>query len=318
MTPDELTELADGGVEVAEEMTNLQIRQVDPHDISVDEMNERKDEPLATEELERSVAENGVVEPPVCRVRDPDAEVPYAVVQGQRRVSAAQAVQLDEIPVLVGEFDDKEALIRSITENIKAGRKEVTTKSRAAAIWKLWKLEEGEDADAVPNAGKVADMLGVSRTTAKRWIQPLEAEYVDTVIDPRVNTDSDVQLEQISEEIDNVGTTKLQQVRQVVSKADNETAEELVKRIVEEDLSTQDVRDLTDQTGVEDDPFQALEQVKQAREAAEEARGFMLDRVSFGDQTGGAIAQAARASGKNKSEIVKDAVRYYLRDEGYL
>jgi len=70
MTPDDLTELPDGGVEVAEGMTNLQIRQVDPNDIAVDEMNERKDEPLATEDLERSVAENGVVEPPVCRVRD--------------------------------------------------------------------------------------------------------------------------------------------------------------------------------------------------------------------------------------------------------
>jgi ParB family chromosome partitioning protein len=144
MTPDDLTELPDGGVEVAEGMTNLQIRQIDPDDIAVDEMNERKDEPLATEELEKSVAENGVVEPPVCRVRDPDAEVPYAVVQGQRRVSAAQAVQLDEIPVLIGEFEDKRALIRSITENIKAGRKDVTTKSRAAAIWELWKLDCAE------------------------------------------------------------------------------------------------------------------------------------------------------------------------------
>jgi hypothetical protein len=44
----------------------------------------------------------------------------------------------------------------------------------------------------------------------------------------------------------------------------------------------------------------------------------MLDRVSFGDQTGGAISQAARAAGKDKSAVVKDAVRYYLREEGYL
>jgi hypothetical protein len=154
-------------------------------------MNERQDEPLATEELERSVGENGVVEPPVCRVRDEDAEVPYAVVQGQRRVAAAQAVQLDEIPVLVGEFDDKRALIRSITENIKAGRKEVTTKSRAAAIWELWKLDEGEDPDPIPSPSRIASLLGVGNSTASKWIEPLRTEYANTAIDPRVKDSTD-------------------------------------------------------------------------------------------------------------------------------
>jgi len=314
MTPDELTELPDGGVEVAEGMTNLQIRQVDPDDIAVDDMNERKDEPLATEDLEKSVAENGVVEPPVCRVRDPDAEVPYAVVQGQRRVSAAQAVQLDQIPVLVGEFDDKRALIRSITENIKAGRKEVTTKSRAAAIWELWKLDK-DDPDPVPNPAWASDILGVPRDTASKWIEPLRTEYANTVIDPRVTEETDNLVEQVSKSIEEVGGNKLQTIRQVAS---GDTAEELVKKVVEEDFSHRDLREMIKQPGAEEEPFQALEEVKRAKEASEQARGFMLDRMRFGDQTGGAIAQAARASGKNKSEIVKDAVRYYLRDEGYL
>jgi hypothetical protein len=314
MTPDDLTELPDGGVEVAEGMTNLQIRQVDPNDIAVDDMNERKDEPLATEDLEKSVAENGVVEPPVCRVRDPDAEVPYAVVQGQRRVSAAQAVQLDQIPVLIGEFDDKRALIRSITENIKAGRKEVTTKSRAAAIWELWKLDK-DDPDPVPNPAWASDILGVPRDTASKWIEPLRTEYANTVIDPRVSEETDNLVEQVSKSIEEVGGNKLQTIRQVAS---GDTAEELVKKVVEEDFSHRDLREMIKQPGAEEEPFQALEEVKRAKEASEQARGFMLDRMRFGDQTGGAIAQAARASGKNKSEIVKDAVRYYLRDEGYL
>jgi ParB/RepB/Spo0J family partition protein len=315
MTPDKLTELPDGGVEVAEGMTNLQIRQVDPNDIAVDEMNERKDEPLATEDLEKSVAENGVVEPPVCRVRDADAEVPYAVVQGQRRVTAAQAVQLDEIPVLVGEFDDKRALIRSITENIKAGRKDVTTKSRAAAIWELWKLDKGEDCKPIPSPKRISELLGVNTNTASNWIEPLRLEYANTAIDPRVREETDNRLEDLSVSLEDVSVDKLTEIRSIAS---DETAEELVRRVEEEDLSVTDVREMVQLEDAGENPFKALEQVKQAREAAEEARGFMLDRVSFGDQTGGAIAQAARASGKNKSEIVKDAVRYYLRDEGYL
>lgn len=315
MTNNDLTALPDGGVEVAEGMTNLQIRQIDPDKIAVDQMNERQDEPLATEELERSVGENGVVEPPVCRVRDEDAEVPYAVVQGQRRVAAAQAVQLDEIPVLVGEFDDKRALIRSITENIKAGKKEVTTKTRAAAIWELWKLDQGEDCEPVPSPSRIASLLGVNVQTATTWIEPLRTEYANTAIDPRVSNSTNDGDHDLSVELDDVGTDKLEKIRKISS---GETAEELLRRVKEEDLSQRDVREMVSLEDADENPFQALETVKQAREAADEARGFMLDRVSFGDQTGGAIEQAARASGKNKSAVVKDAVRYYLREEGFL
>jgi len=322
MTPDDLTELPDGGVEVAEGMTNLQIRQVDPNDIAVDEMNERKDEPLATEDLERSVAENGVVEPPVCRVRDADAEVPYAVVQGQRRVTAAQAVQLDEIPVLVGEFDDKRALIRSITENIKAGRKDVTTKSRAAAIWELWKLdcvEHGKDLsleeNQVPSPTRVGELLGVNKQTASRWIEPLKKQYAGTQIDARISQESEQQSVTQDVDIDDISTNKLRMIRQVAS---GEQAVRLVREVAESDLSERDVRDAVNRGVASTDPERAIEQVKTAKKAEQEARGFTLDALRFGDQTGGALAQAERATGKNRTELVRDAVRYYLREEGYL
>jgi hypothetical protein len=119
----------------------------------------------------------------------------------------------------------------------------------------------------------------------------------------------------LSVDLDDVSADKLTRIRSIAS---DDTAEELVRRVEEEDLSVADVREMVQLDDAGEKPFQALEQVKQAREAAEEARGFMLDRVSFGDQTGGAIAQAARASGKNKSAVVKDAVQYYLREEGFL
>ena len=316
MKPEQLKQtVTDGGTTELDAIPDLEVRQVDPDKIAVDDMNERTDEPLETEDLERTVAENGVVEPPVCRVRDEDAEVPYAVIQGQRRVAAAQAVQLDEIPVLVGEFDDKRALVRSITENIKAGEKDVTTKSRAAAIWKLWKLDQGEDCDPIPSSTRIGNLLGVDNRTASNWIEPLRSEYANTAIDPRISEETNPRDQKVTKQLEDIDADKLQKIRQVAS---GDTAEELINRVVEEDLSQKDVREMVKQPEASEDPFQALEQVKQAKEAAEEARGFMLDRVSFGDQTGGAIAQAARAAGKNKSAVVKDAVRYYLREEGYL
>jgi len=315
MTPEELTATTDGGADALDAVPDLELRMVDPDTIAVDEMNERTDEPLDTEELERSVAENGVVEPPVCRVRDEDAQVPYAVVQGQRRVSAAQAVQLDEIPILVGEFDDKRALVRSITENIKAGRKDVTTKTRAAAIWELWKLDQGEDADPIPSPTRVGELLGVNNKTASDWIEPLRSEYANTAVDPRVENDTESGDQNLSKSVEDIDTDKLNKIRKVAS---GEQAEELISEVIESDLSQRDVREMVKQPDAAEDPFQALEEVKRAKEASEEARGFMLDRMRFGDETGGAIQQAARATGKDKSAVIKDAVQYYLREEGYL
>jgi len=315
MTPEELTTATDGGADALDAVPDLELRMVDPDTIAVDEMNERTDEPLDTEELERSVAENGVVEPPVCRVRDEDAQVPYAVVQGQRRVSAAQAVQLDEIPILVGEFDDKRALVRSITENIKAGRKDVTTKTRAAAIWELWKLDQGEDADPIPSPTRVGELLGVNNKTASDWIEPLRSEYANTAVDPRVENDTESGDQNLSKSVEDIDTDKLNKIRKVAS---GEQAEELISEVIESDLSQRDVREMVKQPDAAEDPFQALEEVKRAKEASEEARGFMLDRMRFGDETGGAIQQAARATGKDKSAVIKDAVQYYLREEGYL
>jgi len=315
MTPEELTATTDGGADALDAVPDLELRMVDPDTIAVDEMNERTDEPLDTEELERSVAENGVVEPPVCRVRDEDAQVPYAVVQGQRRVSAAQAVQLDEIPILVGEFDDKRALVRSITENIKAGRKDVTTKTRAAAIWEQWKRDQGEDADPIPSPTRVGELLGVNNKTASDWIEPLRSEYANTAVDPRVENDTESGDQNLSKSVEDIDTDKLNKIRKVAS---GEQAEELISEVIESDLSQRDVREMVKQPDAAEDPFQALEEVKRAKEASEEARGFMLDRMRFGDETGGAIQQAARATGKDKSAVIKDAVQYYLREEGYL
>jgi hypothetical protein len=313
MTPEELKEMTDGGTAL-EELPDMQLEMVDPEKIAVDEMNERTDEPLDTEDLERSVAENGVVEPPVCRVSDEGAKVPYTVIQGQRRVTAAQGVQLDEIPILVGDFDDEQALVRSITENLKAGRKDVTTKTRAAAIWKLWKLK-GEDPEELVSPAKVGEWLGVPPKTASMWIQPLRAEYAGTVIDPRDNNDTERDHFDMSEELDDVALNTLESIRTVAS---GDTAEKLVKEVVDNDLSQRDVAEMTKQPEAAQDPFQALEKVKAAKDASEEARGFMLNRMRFGDRTGGALRQAARATGKDKSVIVKDAVGYYLRAEGYL
>jgi ParB/RepB/Spo0J family partition protein len=322
MTPEDLLAATDGGTDGLQAVPDLELRMVDPEAIAVDPMNERTDQPLETEDLERSIAKNGVVEPPVCRVTNKDGKVPYTVVQGQRRVTAAQVMQLDEIPILVGEFDDKRALIRSITENIKANQKNVTTKSRAAAIWQLWKFDCAErDKDLsvpdnqVPSPTRIAELLGVNRKTASLWIEPLRKQYKGTNLDAKITQDSDGIEYRQDVDMDDISPKKMNMIRQV---ATGEEAEKLLREVVEAGLSNQDVREAIEREGASTDPEAAIEEVKTAKQAGQQARGHTLDALRFGGQTGGALSKAERATGKSATELVHYAVEYYLREEGFL
>ncbi|MFH1857741.1 MAG: ParB/RepB/Spo0J family partition protein [Candidatus Omnitrophota bacterium] len=68
----------------------------------------------ALEELKASIRENGVVQPILVRPR----EGGYEVVCGERRFRAARAVGLAEIPAVVRDMSDEEALKCSIVENV--------------------------------------------------------------------------------------------------------------------------------------------------------------------------------------------------------
>jgi ParB family chromosome partitioning protein len=119
-------------------------REVDPFAIAVSEQNERRDSP-ATSSMQESIEKQGVIQPPLVRERDrmDDAEVPYEVVVGQRRVlGAQQAAGVEKIPVVVVDWNDAEALEASITENIEAFREGVSDDDRAAAVLRLMDLRE--------------------------------------------------------------------------------------------------------------------------------------------------------------------------------
>jgi len=67
------------------------------------------------EDLAKSIREKGLLQPLVVRTRT-DGE--YEIVAGERRWRAAQRAGLHEIPVLVREFSDGEALEIALIENI--------------------------------------------------------------------------------------------------------------------------------------------------------------------------------------------------------
>lgn len=80
--------------------------------------NPRRDfDPDLLEELANSIREKGVMQPLLVRPfgDDPDS---YELIAGERRWRAAQLAGLHEVPVIIREVDDREALELAIIENV--------------------------------------------------------------------------------------------------------------------------------------------------------------------------------------------------------
>jgi ParB family chromosome partitioning protein len=102
-------------------------------------------------ELMASIAEKGIIEPIILRQRGPR----YQIVAGERRYQAAVQVGLKELPAVIREGDDNEALELALVENLQ--RKDLTA------------FEEGEAMHALAQRcgythEMLAKKLGKSRT----------------------------------------------------------------------------------------------------------------------------------------------------------
>lgn len=67
-------------------------------------------------ELAGSIEKNGIIQPVVVR-KDPSNEG-YEIVAGERRWRASKVINLDSVPVIIKDLNDKECLEVSIIENI--------------------------------------------------------------------------------------------------------------------------------------------------------------------------------------------------------
>lgn len=71
-------------------------------------------DPEKLAQLTQSVKEHGILEPLLVR----PSGTSYELIAGERRYRAAQAVGLQEVPVVVREFDDRQALQVALIENL--------------------------------------------------------------------------------------------------------------------------------------------------------------------------------------------------------
>ncbi|URW75284.1 ParB/RepB/Spo0J family partition protein [Sphingomonas donggukensis] len=101
---------ADGSASMPSGLRMLPVSALAPHP---DQPRRHFDED-ALEELARSIAQRGLIQPIVVRPHGHD----YQIVAGERRWRAAQRARLHEVPVVVRELDDAETMEIALVENI--------------------------------------------------------------------------------------------------------------------------------------------------------------------------------------------------------
>ncbi len=112
-------------------------------------------------ELKASIKEKGVLQPILVRKKDGQ----YEVVAGERRLKAAQALNLEKIPVIIKNVSDQEAFVIALVENIQ--REELNPIEEAEAYRKL--IEEfGYTQEAV------AQSVGKDRSTISNLLRVLK------------------------------------------------------------------------------------------------------------------------------------------------
>src|SRR3981189_1849931 len=134
-------------------------------------------EPL--EELAASIKAKGVIQPIIVRPLPTGASGParYEIVAGERRWQAAKLAGLSDIPVIVRELSDQEAVAVALIENIQ--REELTAAEEARSLKLLteeFSLTHQE----------VADSVGRSRAAVSNLIRLLDLpESVVALIDSK-------------------------------------------------------------------------------------------------------------------------------------
>lgn len=91
-------------------------------------------DPDAIDALVESITQQGILQPLLVR-RDPGKSNEYEIIAGERRWRAAQKAGLSEVPVVIKDLSDNDALAIAIIENIQ--REDLTPIEEAAAYQRL-------------------------------------------------------------------------------------------------------------------------------------------------------------------------------------
>ncbi len=170
--------------------------------VPIERVHPRKDQPRkrfeeqALQELAKSIAEQGIIQPLVVRRLDGD-ETQYEIIAGERRWRASQRAGLREVPVVLRETTSDEAFELALVENLQ--RQDLDPVETAQAYQKLlsehgWTQENlatriGKDRSTISNTlrllqlpGEVVDLVTAQKLTEGHARALLSAEQPAEVV----------------------------------------------------------------------------------------------------------------------------------------
>jgi ParB family chromosome partitioning protein len=125
-------------------------------------------DPADLDELTESIREKGVLQPILARTLPGAADV-YEIIAGERRWRSAQRAGLHEVPIIVVEADDRQALELAIIENVQ--RADLNALEEATGYLRLSEDFGYQQADLAKVIGKsrshVANMLRLLKLPPK-------------------------------------------------------------------------------------------------------------------------------------------------------
>lgn len=316
--------------------------EVNPDHVSIDGLNERDTVEQDSDEFQKLVdnieSVGTVIQPPLLRTNPEKDGDDLAVIVGQRRVLAAREAEgVEQIPVVLEEMDDEEALKATITENIDVFKQDVPMDERANALQDLWEAMGGE---GVPTNSHLADELGVHRNTVRTWLEPYHEHWKDTSFDPRHTSDDFFDGREIGErslaeirrmtEDGNEGEAVAKQAEaNGLTQTDVKTAKEIVnstelnpyeaiEKLAEEEKETEaDGEDGTEITP-EDEPGIGIDEDIGDLDDKAASEPHIEAEVTFDSTTSIGLKEYADRSGQSPDEVIAEAVHDFLAEQGAL
>ena len=250
-------------------------------------------------ELTRSIEEEGVIQPLlVRRVKDK-----FEIVVGSRRFAAARAAGLKEVPAIVREMSDDEAIIASLTENIQRGDLEPEEEARAYKTL----------VEIFGSTRKVAKKVGIDQSRIVRTMQVLQLvpqlqKKVMRYASKKERTEASAIPFEHATMIAEAFRTE--EIKQLPEKEKKEKQVEIAKVIAP--LRQYEARKIVDRFKMF--PEKPIEVIKEEALASE--TGVAI-RVYFAPRIARLLSQAADDRGMSMEELVPIAIEEWLKQVGY-
>lgn len=158
------------------------------------------------EELMTSIKSNHIIEPLI--VRPVLSESKYEVISGHRRLDALKGLGINEVPVIIKNLSDEEAIIMMVDSNLK--RENILPSEKAYAYKMKLEVFRKQNKDELTlsqlgtqrNDSFVAKQLGVGKETLHRYIRLtyLIPELLKMVDDKRIAITPAVELSYLKED----------------------------------------------------------------------------------------------------------------------